>query len=481
MGIIVGDDNFAVAAGSSNNLLDVLANDFTSRGSLSVVTLGATSNGGVLGISGSQLTYTPQVSFVGTETFNYTVTNGIGQTGTARVAVVVSASSTTPIAVDDTKTVAANSRDNVIALLANDLLPVNAITQISRVTTPNQGGTVTVGADGRSVLYTPLAGFRGAETFEYTATTANGGSDTALVTVTVESDTTTGVLAQLKLRATDTSGNPITTISAGQEFQLRGFVQDVRNAPQGVFAAYLDVNYPESLLSVAGDIVYGDNYPNGKSGDTTVAGVINEVGSTGNPELLGGAERLLFSVPLRAVAAGTATFTTDPADVLPRHAWVLYGASQALTVDQFELSGTSIVITPAAGTTRLSNNLIPLDVNGDNYISAIDALLVINRLNEDSRKSASTFSASTFNTSTTTGPLDVNRDGYISAIDALLVINELNRRSAAASVTPSASNIPASDIAATQDYQKSSARSNTLPSEESWDLFAEDVATSRRK
>lgn len=481
-GIVVGDDNFAVAAGSSNNLLDVLANDFTSRGSLSVVTLGATSDGGVLGISGSQLTYTPKVSFVGTETFTYTVTNGLGQTGAGRVAVVVSTSSTTLNAVDDTKTVAANSSDNVIDLLANDLLPVGVTTQISRVTTPNQGGTVTVGSNG-TVSYTPKTGFQGTETFEYTVTASGGGSDTALVTVNVESGTTAGVLAQLKLRTTDTSGNTITTISAGQDFQLRGFVKDVRNTPQGVFAAYLDVNYPESLLSVTGEIVHGENYPNGKSGDITVAGIIDEVGSTGNPELLGGAERLLFSVQLRAIAAGTATLTTDAADVLPRHAWVLYGASQALTADQFELSGTSIVITPAAGTTRLSNDLIPLDVNRDNYISAIDALLVINRLNEDSRKSASTFGASTSSASTTTGPLDVNRDGYISAIDALLVINELNRQSAAVakSVVPPAAGIPASDIASTQDYQKTSARLDGTPEDDSWDLFADEVTATRRK
>ena len=60
----------------------------------------------------------------------------------------------------------------------------------------------------------------------------------------------------------------------------------------------------------------------------------------------------------------------------------------------------------------------PTDVNCDNNTTPIDALLVINALNQDGPRSAND------------GPEglapDVNGDGNISPIDALMVINDLN-------------------------------------------------------
>jgi hypothetical protein len=64
-----------------------------------------------------------------------------------------------------------------------------------------------------------------------------------------------------------------------------------------------------------------------------------------------------------------------------------------------------------------------MDVNLDGYISAIDALLVINNLNlHGSRALGEGESGGDI----PLHRLDVNRDSVISAIDALLVINHLN-------------------------------------------------------
>ena len=54
------------------------------------------------------------------------------------------------------------------------------------------------------------------------------------------------------------------------------------------------------------------------------------------------------------------------------------------------------------------------DVNGDGAVSALDALLIINRLNSDSKEEGDL-------------ALDTSQDGRITAIDALLVINRLNQ------------------------------------------------------
>lgn len=72
-----------------------------------------------------------------------------------------------------------------------------------------------------------------------------------------------------------------------------------------------------------------------------------------------------------------------------------------------------------ANPTPYHNDEMPYDVSGDGEISAVDALMVINHLNEHGPGIV--------------GPgdplfgVDVNADGTVTALDALLIINELNR------------------------------------------------------
>ena len=60
-----------------------------------------------------------------------------------------------------------------------------------------------------------------------------------------------------------------------------------------------------------------------------------------------------------------------------------------------------------------------LDVNGDQYVSPIDALLVISALNRTGARSLSGIND-------TSHFVDVNGDGFLSPVDALLVITHLN-------------------------------------------------------
>jgi hypothetical protein len=70
------------------------------------------------------------------------------------------------------------------------------------------------------------------------------------------------------------------------------------------------------------------------------------------------------------------------------------------------------------------NPLEAFDVNGDNVVSPIDALLVINQLNSiGARPLAAISSLAEF-----PGYVDTNGDGVVSPLDALLVINRLNSR-----------------------------------------------------
>lgn len=67
----------------------------------------------------------------------------------------------------------------------------------------------------------------------------------------------------------------------------------------------------------------------------------------------------------------------------------------------------------------LHNEVMPEDVTSDGFISAIDALTVINEINRgDTNPNAQDGRR---------GMIDVNNDGRLSPIDALMVINRLNR------------------------------------------------------
>ena len=88
------DDHISgIVEDSVSNLLDVLTND---TGSGSLLSVSTSTNGGSVSINGSQIEYTPAADFAGTESFTYTITNGVDNS-TATVAVNVSNINDTPV------------------------------------------------------------------------------------------------------------------------------------------------------------------------------------------------------------------------------------------------------------------------------------------------------------------------------------------------------------------------------------------------
>jgi hypothetical protein len=136
------------------------------------------------------ITYTPNVDFVGTDTFAYLVSDIQGGTDTAVVEIkVVEASSSTtpnvsPVAVDDTAkavqgtTVEVSVLDNDSDANIEDVLSVTLVGE-------TQHGTTTTDSDKQTILYTPDAVFVGTERFSYTISDGNGNTATAFVSVDV--------------------------------------------------------------------------------------------------------------------------------------------------------------------------------------------------------------------------------------------------------------------------------------------------------
>lgn len=127
------------------------------------------------------------------------------------------------------------------------------------------------------------------------------------------------------LAVQDLTGNAITSIQVGQSFRLVGYTQDLRSTASGVFAGYVDVTYNAALVQATSSLSYGGSYSDVRSGDTSVAGLINEVGGVdGSATPLGGGQVQLFSMTFRALSAGTVVFQTNPADA-PGHETLLLG------------------------------------------------------------------------------------------------------------------------------------------------------------
>ncbi len=160
--------------------------------------------------------------------------------------------------------------------------------------------------------WTPTTDQAGERLFQVRGMDLAGNAVTQNLSVDV---TTVTQEVRLRLATTNLDGTPISTVSSGQEFLLKVFVQDIRPVAKGVFAAYLDVTYQANMVSIADTtIVYSDPYENGKTGNLGVAGVIDDAGAFAGFTQTGAAEKPLLAVRMRADAAGQVQFAGNPAD-----------------------------------------------------------------------------------------------------------------------------------------------------------------------
>ncbi|MCI0393414.1 MAG: tandem-95 repeat protein [Chloroflexi bacterium] len=165
--------------------VNVLTNDSDVDGdSLAVTAVTAPANGAVVVNLDHTLTYTPAANFNGADSFAYTISDGQGGEATAVVVVTVNPVNDAPVAADDVVSTDEDTAVTVVVLTNDSDIDGDALTVIS-VTAPANGTAVINPAS--SVTYTPAANFEGVDSFFYTISDGNGGSDTAVVTVTVTS------------------------------------------------------------------------------------------------------------------------------------------------------------------------------------------------------------------------------------------------------------------------------------------------------
>lgn len=380
------DDQFRVDQNSAANTLNVLDNDVSSRnGPIFISAVGTPNSGGRASISADGLTvsYSPAMGFAGVETLTYTIQDQAGASDTAVVTLTV-VPDTPALAVDDSFDVLENTSNNVLDVLSNDLAGQNPPIQILDVV-PSTNSSVTVDRRGTTepeddvLLYTANPGFAGSDQFSYIIVDEAGVQSTATVTVHNLPSSRNDDIIEYELLTADLTGNSIDAIGVGQPFLLQAYVRDLRADDgdgdpidrRGIGAAFLDVLYDLSLVSVTGNITFGPDYQNATSGDTTLPGLINEVGALQTGSIPLGADRvMLFEIPMIANAPGAADFRGDPADeraeanpqIPPEHDSLTFQPAEAIPLQGMRFTNASLAI--------VSGDAVPIAVDNSFSVAA---------------------------------------------------------------------------------------------------------------
>jgi gliding motility-associated-like protein len=184
------DDEYTIPMTESVSF-DLIANDTDPDGDNLFITFLSDPIGDVINNFDGTVTYTPVPDSTYTDFFAYVLCDDGNPIlcDTAYVTITIVAALDSVIAQPDIDYTNVNT-PVTIDVLANDFGTGISVTS---VTTPINGGTVSIDADGVSVTYTPATDFVGTDYFTYTICDDLGNCDSTLVTVNVLPETVTNI------------------------------------------------------------------------------------------------------------------------------------------------------------------------------------------------------------------------------------------------------------------------------------------------
>ena len=172
--------------------IPVLANDTDPNGSpITITSYTQPANGTSTCVTGSTTgtcTYTSNAGFSGSDSFQYTITDGLGQTATGTVTITVNAPQP-PVANPDSATTFTGTPVS-IPVMANDTDPNGSPITITSYTQPANGtSTCVTGSTTGTCSYTSTPNYTGSDSFQYTITDGLGQTATGTVSITVNRPT----------------------------------------------------------------------------------------------------------------------------------------------------------------------------------------------------------------------------------------------------------------------------------------------------
>ncbi len=136
---------------------------------------------GTVTVAGTIATYTPAANYKGPDSFTYVARDAGGLTSTANVTIAVTNVNDVPVGIADLVT----TNEDTVALIdaaANDMDADGDPLTVTTASQPAHGLTAVVNG---KIEYTPALNYFGMDAFTYSATDGNGGTATAMVTITV--------------------------------------------------------------------------------------------------------------------------------------------------------------------------------------------------------------------------------------------------------------------------------------------------------
>ena len=322
----------------------VLANDSDGDGDpLTAVLVADVSNGSLALSADGSFTYTPNLNFNGVDSFTYTANDGDDDSAITTVTLTISSSNDTPVAVDDAFNVDEDTTlvvGGVSDVLVNDS-DADGDPLTAAVVLGPTNGTLNFNNDG-TFDYTPDPGFNGVDSFTYQAHDGLVDSNTATVTITVNS------VEDLPVGVDDAYGGPEDTAIIVNA--LSGVLANDSDGDGDPLTAVLvsDVTNGSLALSADGSFTYTPNLNfNGVDSFTYTA---ND----------GDDDSAITTVTLTISSSNDAPVAVDDAHNVDEDNGLVVGALSGVLVNDTDAEGDTLTAALVVGTTNGTLNL-----NGD--------------------------------------------------------------------------------------------------------------------
>lgn len=440
-----GDDSLLVDEDSGANIGSLFSNDSTSSGGSLHYSLQAgshTSNGVLLLNTDGSYSYTPNDHFHGLDSFQYVVFDAVsGESAIQTVNITVNSVNDAPLAVPDDFSVDEDSPLNDTLLFNDSDIDGDSLIVSTTPVMDVNNGSLTLNADG-TFTYVPDANFHGADTFVYSVSDGNGGSDQATVNITVNSVTDIPVVSGESYDALEDTPFNATLLNSllnndthGDGYSLVVNTTPISDVSHGTLVINADGTFsytPDANFHGVDSFIYQVDDGNGGTAQATatitVAGsidlttaseveVTNEdvplvsTVATGDSTISGGSLRYsLVSIPVNGVFSSAIDINTGAYTYVPNADFVGVDSFQYLVEDLS--SGESSVET------------VSITIQSVDDLSAADDVLAVgyqsvavgNVSTNDSSSSSGGDAALVFSqlTSPASGALTFNSDGSYS-------------------------------------------------------------------
>ncbi len=222
--------------------------------------------------------------------------------------------------------------------------------------------------------------------------------------------------AEISVLATDDTGNRLTDVHVGDRIWIEIQADNSENSDSGVYQAVVDLEFDRQAFEIVSSPEPLDGFDNRFVSTESDTGFSSLGGFSSSIEPLGPGPQRIVRFQVEVKAPGNFDFVARPSQLFSDE-FLVYGDDRALRSENIATG----LLTLRSQTPQPSG----ADVNGDKAINALDALIIVNYINQ----SGSLRTASLAAENSSRFQLDLNGDGVIGAADVLQIVNQINANS----------------------------------------------------